>query len=98
MGRPRRSRLRTVHIFLSSSAWGERFDGYLAIRGAAPSAKLKAAVDQHNAMRRESYEQRAREQGVAVEQIARIEAEQIQDDAPAGMWFQAENRTWSQKE
>ena len=76
----------------ASGAVGERFDGLLVARDPAHSDFVK----QVNEQRRKIYQQRANSQGVPVDQIGRIYAEQIVGKAPAGTWFQAEDGSWRQ--
>jgi len=72
---------------------GERFDGYMEAR--KPSAA--AVVETINAQRRQVYEERAKQQNVAVDKVGRVYAQQIVDKAPAGTWIKNEAGVWSQK-
>ncbi len=76
-----------------SGAVGERFDGFLVAR----QGSARATVDSINAQRRKIYEKRAKEAGVALEQIGRVYAEQIMKDAPNGTYFLQEGGQWVQK-
>ena len=71
----------------ASGAIGERYDGLLVARDPA-HGEFVATV---NAQRLTIYQERAKSQGIAVDQIGRIYAEQIIERAPAGTWFQAED-------
>ena len=57
----------------ASDAVGERLDGYVVARD--PDAKIFA--DQVNAKRRQIYEERAAAQGVSVDQLGRVYAQEL---------------------
>ena len=77
----------------ASGQVAERFDGLLeALDGGA-----QGAVDAINAQRLAIYQQRAGAQGVAVDQVGRVYAEQIYGQAPAGTFFRQENGSLTQK-
>lgn len=75
---------------------GERFDGYAVARSSAPP-NVVALVEQVNARRRAYYQQKAAEQGVSVDAVARIYASKIVEHLPAGAWVLLENGKWQQK-
>ena len=77
----------------ASGAVGERFDGLTVARD--PSAA--DAVAKINAKRKEIYAQRAASQGVTAEQVGKVYAKEILDDAPPGTWFQTPDNKWTQK-
>jgi hypothetical protein len=81
----------------ASGAVGEQFDGYAVVRDAGAGADVKALVDTVNAKRRDIYNKRAAEQGVAVGQVGRVYAQQIMQKAAAGTWFRDESGNWKQK-
>ncbi|MEM7541850.1 MAG: DUF1318 domain-containing protein [Pseudomonadota bacterium] len=70
-----------------SGALGERFDGYVE----ALDASAQASANAINGKRRNIYQQRASEQGVSVEQIGRVYATEILEDAPPGTRFRQAN-------
>ena len=72
---------------------GERFDGYAHAR----DSNLAPFVRNVNEQRREIYEARATEQGVAIEHVGRIYARQIFEQSPAGTFFLSETNVWTQK-
>ncbi len=76
-----------------AGAVGERYDGFLVARDGG----ARATVDSINAQRRKIYEKRAKDAGVALEQIGRVYAEQIMKDAPRGTYFLQESGQWVQK-
>ncbi|RMD61881.1 MAG: DUF1318 domain-containing protein [Alphaproteobacteria bacterium] len=77
----------------ASGAVGETAEGYLVARD--PS--FQAFVDQVNAKRRRIYAERAKAQGVPVDQVGRVYAKEIFDDAPPGTWFRGPDGKWVQK-
>lgn len=64
----------------------ERYDGLLEAREGA-GAEAKQLVRKINDRRRELYRKRAESQGVSVEQVGKVYAEQILEDAPKGTYF-----------
>ena len=74
----------------ASGVIGERYDGLLVARDPA-HGEFVARV---NAQRLEIYQRRAASEGVAVDQIGRIYAQQILQQAPPGTYFQAEDGSW----
>ena len=79
----------------ASGAIGERFDGYLMVR--SDSGDAKSTVQKINGQRRKIYEKRAKSSGVTVDQIGRVYAEEIMEDAPKGTYFLKENGQWVRK-
>lgn len=77
-----------------SGALGERYDGLVVVRQPGPDANRLAA--EINAQRQGIYKQRAAEQGVSADQVGRVYARQILDQAPKGTWFLTE-QGWVQK-
>lgn len=78
----------------ASGALGERYDGLVAVRQASGDANRIAG--EVNAQRQGIYKQRAAEQGVPWDQVGRVYARQIFDQAPKGTWFLTE-QGWVQK-
>ena len=79
----------------TSGAIGERFDGFLMVRGGGGDAK--STVQKVNGQRRKIYEKRAKSAGVSVDQIGRVYAEEIMEDAPKGTYFLKEDGQWVKK-
>lgn len=77
----------------ASGAIGERYDGYVVAR--EPGAK--GAADRINEQRREIYQARAKEQGVSAEEVGKVYAQQIIQQAPKGTWFLGPDSKWRQK-
>ncbi|WP_416898711.1 MAG: DUF1318 domain-containing protein [Minwuia sp.] len=71
---------------------GERYDGLAVARDPAAAG----FVDQVNQQRLDIYRQRAKEQGVGVEQVGQVYAEQIRGTSPQGTWFLDRNGRWRQ--
>ena len=81
----------------ASRTIAERFDCYVMVRGGSADASAKALVDEVNAKRRAIYEKRAKEEGVPVDQVARVYAAQVMQSAPAGTYFLTESGSWIRK-
>jgi uncharacterized protein YdbL (DUF1318 family) len=77
----------------ASGQAGERWDGYLEAR----DASAKAEVDQINAQRKDLYAERAKQQGISVEEVGKVYAQQIFDKLAKGSWFMQPNGQWIQK-
>lgn len=77
----------------ASGKVGEAFDGYARAR----DGSVQGTVQQINAKRRDIYQQRASQQGVSTDQVAKVYAKQILSKAPAGTWFLQPNGSWVQK-
>lgn len=77
----------------SSGKAGERFDGFMEAR----DNSAKSAVAAINAKRKKVYEKRAKQQGVTLEQVGKVYAEQIFSKLPKGSWFMKANGQWIQK-
>lgn len=75
----------------------ERYDGMLVVRIGTPSTDVLTFVETVNTQRRKIYAERATQQGVPVDQVARIYAAEIFAKLPAGAWFLDESGTWKQK-
>ena len=80
----------------ASGAIGERYDGFVTVRD-ANAAGAKSVADEVNAKRRTLYEQRAASEGVSPEDVGRVYAAQIMQQAPKGTWFLDANGNWQQK-
>ena len=79
---PRSAAAQTPEEMLRAGTAGERFDGYMA------------AI---NAKRRAVYQERATQQGVPVEAVAKVYAGEIINRAPPGSWILQQNGSWVQK-
>ena len=77
----------------ASGAVGERYDGYAVARDGSAAG----VVAQVNAQRRQIYEQRAAQQKVPVEQVGRVYAGEIFQNAPAGTQFLDATGKWVRK-
>lgn len=81
----------------ASGVVAERFDGYLVLRQGDAPASARATVEQVNEKRRQIYAERAAQQGVPPDQVGRVYARQIFQEAPTGTWFLDEAGKWVQK-
>lgn len=77
----------------ASGAVGERYDGYAVAR--EPSAA--GVVSSVNAQRRRIYEERAAQQKAPPDQVGRVYAREIFQNAPAGTYFLDETGRWVRK-
>lgn len=76
----------------ASGVIGERIDGYVVAR--EPSAQAEA--DAINAQRKAIYQEKAAAQGIDIEQVGKVYAEEILRKVPAGTWIQI-NGQWRKK-
>jgi uncharacterized protein YdbL (DUF1318 family) len=74
----------------------ERYDGFVEVRQGG-SGEAKQIVNSVNAERRRIYQKRADEQGVSIDQVGRVYAQQIFQKAPAGTYFRREDGSYMQK-
>ena len=72
---------------------GERYDGYAVARDPA----LGDMVAEINAKRRGIYEQQAKTQGVAVDQVGQVYANQLIGKVPVGTWILTADGEWRRK-
>lgn len=75
----------------------ERFDGLVMARGNDASAETRAFVERVNAERRRIYADRARETNAPPDQVGRVYAREIMQNAPAGTWFYSEAGAFTRK-
>lgn len=87
----------TLDQLRSSGAVGERYDGLAVLRDTGASAKVRAMVADVNAQRQKIYAKRAAEQGVPADQVGRVYAKEIFQNAPKGTWFLGEDGRWTRK-
>ena len=76
---------------------GERYDGLAVVRTAGAPAAVAEFVAGINAQRQKIYAERAAQQKVPVEQVAKIYAMEIYAKLPKGAWFLDESNSWRQK-
>lgn len=76
----------------ASGAIGESYNGYAVAR--EPSARKEA--DEINAKRRSIYQEKAIAQGIDIEQVGKVYAEEIIRKVPPGTWIQI-NGQWKRK-
>ena len=76
----------------ASGAIGESSNGYVIAR--EPSARAEA--DAINAQRSAIYQEKAAAQGVDIDQVAKVYAEEIIRKVPPGTWIQI-NGQWKKK-
>lgn len=95
--RPAQSADRLLDSARAAGTVGERYDGYAVVRGSGAGADVRALVDDVNAKRRAIYEKRAASEGVSVDQVGRVYAQEIFQAAPAGTYFLTEGGEWVRK-
>lgn len=78
---------------IAAGTAGERWDGYLEARDSSAAG----AVASINAQRKQVYEKRASEQGVPVEEVGKVYAQEIIGRLPSGAWIKRPNGDWVQK-
>lgn len=77
----------------ASGALGESISGYVVAR----KSSAKADADATNAKRRAVYAEKAKAQGVSIEQVGRVYAKEIIKKVPKGTWIQNASGKWYQK-
>ena len=82
----------SIENLRASGAVGESYDGYVVAR--EPGARGEA--DEINAKRRSIYQEKATAQGIDIEQVGKVYAEEIIRKVPSGTWIQL-NGQWKQK-
>lgn len=75
---------------------GETQSGFVA-PVKAPTADVRALVNQVNAKRRSEYRRIASRNGIGVEQVGRITAEKLINGLPRGSYFQDARGSWRRK-
>lgn len=77
----------------ASGALGESHTGFVVAR----QASAQADADATNAKRRALYAEKAKAQGVSVDQVGRVYAQEIIKKVPKGTWIQNASGKWYQK-
>jgi len=72
---------------------GEAFDGFARAR----DVNVEEAVSDINAKRRSIYNERAKQQGISLDQVGIIYADQIIANSPNGTWLLMKDGSWRQK-
>ncbi len=76
----------------ASGAIGESSTGYVVAR----DSSARSQADTINAQRREIYQQKAAAQGVSVDQVGKVYAQELFKTLPGGTWIQV-NGQWVKK-
>jgi uncharacterized protein YdbL (DUF1318 family) len=87
----------TVEQAKADGLVGERVDGYLGFVAEQAQEDLVDEVEDINIRRRAAYTRLAEQQGASVEVVARLTAEKLIDNLPAGYWYKNANNQWVQK-
>jgi hypothetical protein len=77
----------------ASGKIGERYDGFAVARDPSAADMVKEV----NAKRRGIYEQQAKKQGVPLEQVGLVYANEIVQQVPAGTWILTADNEWRRK-
>ncbi len=80
----RRDRLSDLEIHESKGILGEDKNGFVVVRSSGADASLQPLVEAENADRLIIYQSIARKNGVSLDEIKRIYAAKLQQNAPAG--------------
>ena len=85
-----------LNAAINENRVGEQADGYLgAVDGASPSADARARMNQLNLRRRETYTQRAQQNGVTVDEYAKSFAcSLLTKNTPSGASYRDANGSW----
>jgi len=83
----------SLQALRASGALGESFSGYVVAR----DASAKADADAINQKRKSVYAEKAKAQGVSIEEVGKVYAVEILKKVPAGTWIQNESGEWFQK-
>lgn len=76
----------------ASGAIGESYNGYVVAR----ESGAQAEADAINAKRKTIYQEKATAQGIGIDQVGKVYAEEIFKNVPAGTWIQL-NGNWTKK-
>ena len=82
----------TLENLRASGAIGESYNGYVVAR--EPGAQAEA--DAINARRKAIYQEKSAAQGIGIDQVGKVYAEEIFKKVPAGTWIQV-NGQWIKK-
>jgi len=82
----------TLEDLRASGAIGESYNGYVVAR--EPGAQAEA--DAINARRKAIYQEKSAAQGIDIDQVGKVYAEEIFKKVPAGTWIQV-NGQWLKK-
>ena len=77
----------------ASGKLGERYDGFAVARDPGVADQVKAINDKRRAI----YQQQADKQGVPMEQVGLVYANEIVQQVPAGTWILTADGEWRRK-
>ena len=81
----------------TSGVVGENNQGFVELRGVADNKAVQLVKDENND-RTKAFAIIAQKDGTAVDEVGRERAQKIADKAKPGIWLQAVDGTWSQKQ
>ena len=76
---------------------GEKQDGYIGLVQSSVPADVAALINDVNAQRKERYEQIARENGIAVEDVAKLAFTRAFENTRSGHFVEASPGEWAKK-
>jgi hypothetical protein len=77
----------TLDEYRAQGIIAERHDGLVEVRSGQTSVDAERLAKEVNARRLEIYRQRAASQGVPLEEVGKIYAQEVAGKAPAGTYF-----------
>jgi uncharacterized protein YdbL (DUF1318 family) len=90
----RRARLSELHSWLSKGVLGENKSGLVEIRNSSQAdSSVQALVNAENSDRMVIYKGVANKNGTSVEEVQKLYAKRLQDDAPSGTPIEALNES-----
>jgi len=87
----------SLDAYRAQGVIAERFDGYVEVRAGNAPSDAKQIVERVNAKRKDIYQKRADNQGVAPEAVGKVYAKQIWRDAPDGTYLKKPDGSYVQK-
>lgn len=83
----------SLQTLRASGALGESYTGYVVAR----EASAQAEADSTNQKRKAVYAEKAAAQGVGIDQVGKVYAQEIFKKLPKGTWIQNASGQWTQK-
>jgi hypothetical protein len=84
---PRPALAGSLDSYRQQGVIAERFDGFVELRAGTGPAEAKQIVERVNAKRRDIYKTRAKREGVPLEAVGKLYAEEIWEQAPGGTYL-----------
>jgi len=84
-----------LHSARTSGQVGEKLDGYVAALASTPD--VQSLVSEVNAKRQQEYARISKQNGQPVDVVAKLAAQQIITQLPAGSSYQAPDGSWKKR-